>query len=218
MIWIAARSWVVPVLSSYRSVLTSPVLTSSYPDHFLFLYRTNTVIWIHASALFPGCSLFAFFFCFAALVGAARPPFVYEAGAEPPVRHSLGPRDAHDAQLARLPLRGDVHCRVSALAKAAAESDVDVGGGGPLSRRTRMLVAADAGCTGSAFHRLGTQWLGVSRPPASRAAPGGQAAALLSCCGRRGRRLPTSSPSCRRRSHRPNEASDAAIPHAKSGC
>jgi len=36
-------SWVVPVLSSYLSVLTS-----SYPDHFLFLYRTNTVIWIAA--------------------------------------------------------------------------------------------------------------------------------------------------------------------------
>jgi len=36
-------SWVVPVLSSYLSVLTS-----NYPDHFLFLYRTNTVIWIVA--------------------------------------------------------------------------------------------------------------------------------------------------------------------------
>ena len=129
-----------------------------------------------------------------------------------------GPSYAHDAQLARLRLRGDVHCRGSALAKAAADSDVDVGGGRPLSRRTRMVVAVDAAAPVPPSTAFGTQWLRVSRPPASRAAPGGQAAAPLSCCGRRGRRLSTSSPSCRRRSHRPNEASDAAIPHAKSGC
>ena len=29
-------------------LLTSPVLTGNYPDHFLFLYRTKTVIWIAA--------------------------------------------------------------------------------------------------------------------------------------------------------------------------
>ena len=40
---------------------------------------------------------------------------------------------------------GDVRRRGSALAKAAAaESDVDVGGGRPLSRGTRMMVAVDA--------------------------------------------------------------------------
>ena len=63
-----------------------------------------------------------------------------------------GPSDAHNARLARRRLRGDVHRRGSALAKAAAaESDVDVGGGRPLApyavtfASTRMHLATGAG-------------------------------------------------------------------------
>ena len=127
-----------------------------------------------------------------------------------------GPSDAHDAQLSRLRLRDDVHRRCSALAKAAAaQSDVDVGGGRRLAPYANDGCSR-RGCTGSAYHCLRHSVVRVSRPPASRAAPGGQAASL-SCCGHRGRLLPTSSPSCRRRSHRSHEASDAAIFTQKVG-
>ena len=122
-----------------------------------------------------------------------------------------GPSDAHDAELSRLRLRDDVHRWGSALAKAAAaQSDVDVGGGRRLAPYANDGCSR-RGCTGSAYHRLRHSVVRVSRPPASRAAPGGQAAAPLSCCRRRGRLLPTSSPSCRRQSHCSHEASDAAI-------
>ena len=83
---------------------------------------------------------------------------------------------------------GDVHRRGSALAKAAAESDVDVGGGGPLAPYANDGCSR-RGCTGSAYYRLrhsvvrgletasepgGTRWTGGGTAEllrASRSAP-----------------------------------------------
>ena len=147
-------------------------------------------------------------FCFAALVARSTAAVRLSTRQAPSSRSAIyGPSDAHDAQLSRLRLRDDVHRRCSALAKAAAaQSDVDVGGGRRLAPYANDGCSR-RGCTGSAYHRLRHSVVRVSRPPASRAAPGGQAAAPLSCCRRRGRLLPTSSPSCRRQSSSASTAS-----------
>ena len=46
--WCVLTTYLLPDYQLTNSLTYLSVLTSSYPDHFLFLYRTNTVIWIVA--------------------------------------------------------------------------------------------------------------------------------------------------------------------------
>ena len=90
-------------IRSYRSVLTDPFLPVAIQITFFFsIEPTRSSGYMHVpdlfpfSSTFPACSPFCILatFCFrgARRGRAARPPFVYEAGAELPVRNSRGQR------------------------------------------------------------------------------------------------------------------------------